>query len=102
MDCPGIKMLTNLFPQNQPYFILVAKQLNPLNRRLHMKILKLQTLRGPNYWSIRRQSLIEMRLDLEEMDEVFSNQVSGFYEGLVEALPSLKITAALQGIAVAF
>jgi len=55
-----------------------------------MRILKLQTLRGPNYWSIRRQNLIEMRLDLEEMDEVFSNQVSGFYEGLVEALPSLE------------
>ncbi|WP_390883436.1 cyanophycin synthetase family protein [Kovacikia minuta] len=54
-----------------------------------MKILKLQTLRGPNYWSIRRPNLIEMRLDLEQMDEVFSNQIDDFYEGLVEALPSL-------------
>jgi cyanophycin synthetase len=54
-----------------------------------MRILKLQTLRGPNYWSIRRQNLIEMRLDLEQLDEVFSDQISGFYEGLVEALPSL-------------
>ncbi|MGA7932940.1 MAG: cyanophycin synthetase [Kovacikia sp.] len=54
-----------------------------------MKILKLQTLRGPNYWSIRRPNLIEMRLDLEQMDEIFSDQISGFYEGLVEALPSL-------------
>ena len=32
-----------------------------------MKILKIQTLRGPNYWSIRRQKLIVMRLDLEDL-----------------------------------
>ncbi|OLP20199.1 cyanophycin synthetase [Leptolyngbya sp. 'hensonii'] len=54
-----------------------------------MKILKIQTLRGPNYWSIRRQKLIVMRLDLEDLAETPSNQVSGFYEGLTGALPSL-------------
>ncbi len=55
-----------------------------------MRILKIQTLRGPNYWSIRRQKLIVMRLDLEELAEKPSNQIPGFYEGLVEALPSLE------------
>jgi cyanophycin synthetase len=54
-----------------------------------MKLLKVQTLRGPNYWSIRRQKLIVMRLDLEELADRPSNTISGFYEGLVEALPSL-------------
>jgi len=54
-----------------------------------MKILKIQTLRGPNYWSIRRQKLIVMRLDLEELAETPSNQIQGFYEGLTNVLPTL-------------
>jgi cyanophycin synthetase len=55
-----------------------------------MRILKIQTLRGPNYWSIRRHKLIVMRLDLENLAETPSNEIPGFYEGLVEALPSLE------------
>ncbi|MFH7025854.1 MAG: cyanophycin synthetase [Heteroscytonema crispum UTEX LB 1556] len=55
-----------------------------------MRILKIQTLRGPNYWSIRRHKLIVMRLDLENLAETPSNEILGFYEGLVEALPSLE------------
>jgi cyanophycin synthetase len=54
-----------------------------------MKILKIQTLRGPNYWSIRRQKLVVMRLDLEELIDKPSNQLPGFVEGLVKVLPSL-------------
>jgi cyanophycin synthetase len=55
-----------------------------------MRILKIQTLRGPNYWSIRRHKLIVMRLDLENLAETPSHEIPGFYEGLVEALPSLE------------
>ncbi|WP_414586923.1 cyanophycin synthetase [Scytonema sp. PCC 10023] len=55
-----------------------------------MRILKIQTLRGPNYWSIRRHKLIVMRLDLENIAETPTNELPGFYEGLVEALPSLE------------
>ncbi len=54
-----------------------------------MKILKTQTLRGPNYWSIKRNKLILMRLDLEELTEKPSNEIPGFYEALVKTLPSL-------------
>lgn len=54
-----------------------------------MKILKMLTLRGPNYWSIRRHKLIVMRLDLENLANSPTNQIPGFYEGLTEALPSL-------------
>ncbi len=54
-----------------------------------MKVLKTQTLRGPNYWSIRCPKLIVVRLDLEDLAESPSNEISGFYEGLVAALPSL-------------
>ena len=54
-----------------------------------MRILKTQTLRGPNYWSIRRQKLIQMRLDLEDLAEKPSNLIPGFYEGLKQTLPTL-------------
>ena len=54
-----------------------------------MKVLKTQTLRGPNYWSIRYSKLIIIRLDLEELAERPSNTIDGFYEGLVGVLPSL-------------
>lgn len=54
-----------------------------------MRILKTQTLRGPNYWSIRHHKLIIVRLDLEDLAERPSNEIPGFYDGLVEALPSL-------------
>ena len=54
-----------------------------------MRILKIQTLRGPNYWSIRRHKLVVMRLDLEALADKPSNEIPGFYEGLVQVLPSL-------------
>jgi cyanophycin synthetase len=54
-----------------------------------MKILRTQTLRGPNYWSIRRDKIIVMRLDLEDLAEKPSNEIPGFYEGLIDVLPSL-------------
>ena len=54
-----------------------------------MRILKTQTLRGPNYWSIRRNKLIVMQLDLEELTEKMSSEIPGFYEGVLKVLPSL-------------
>jgi cyanophycin synthetase len=55
-----------------------------------MKILKTQTLRGPNYWSIRHQKLIVLRLDLEDRLDTLTHQIPGFYEGLVALLPGLQ------------
>ncbi len=55
-----------------------------------MKILKTQTLRGPNYWSIRRAKLIIMRLDLEDLAQRPSSDIAGFSEGLVRLLPILE------------
>ena len=54
-----------------------------------MKILKTQTLRGPNYWSIHYAKLIIVRLDLEELADRPSNMIPGFYDGMVVAMPSL-------------
>ncbi|MEM9483603.1 MAG: cyanophycin synthetase [Cyanobacteria bacterium P01_F01_bin.116] len=55
-----------------------------------MKILHTRTLRGPNYWSIRRPKLIVVRLDLEGLADSPSDTLPGFYEGLVQVLPSLE------------
>jgi len=50
-----------------------------------MKILKIQTLRGSNYWSIQRHQLVVLRLDLED----FQVQRTSFYQNLCKVLPSL-------------
>lgn len=53
-----------------------------------MKILKTQTLCGPNYWSIDHPHLIIIHLDLEK-DNRYSDEIPDFYEGLREILPNL-------------
>ena len=50
-----------------------------------MKILKIQTLRGPNYWSIQKHHLVVVRLDLED----FQLKRPSFYQNLCKVLPSL-------------
>lgn len=54
-----------------------------------MRILKTLTLRGPNYWSIRRTKLIVMRLDLEDLAQKYTNEIPGFLDGLARVLPTL-------------
>lgn len=54
-----------------------------------MKILKIQALRGPNIWSVRRKKLIQMRLDLEELEERPTNKIEGFRERIEALMPSL-------------
>jgi cyanophycin synthetase len=54
-----------------------------------MKIIEIKVLRGPNYWSVRRNKLIQMRLDLEEMEQRPTNKISGFRQKIEELLPSM-------------
>lgn len=54
-----------------------------------MKIEKIQALRGPNIWSIRRKKLIQMRLNLEELENFPTNKVPGFRERIEKLMPSL-------------
>ena len=54
-----------------------------------MKILGIQVLRGPNIWSITRKKLIQMRLDLEELEQQPTNLIPGFSERIEALLPSL-------------
>ena len=52
-----------------------------------MKIKYIRVLSGPNYWSLR--PCIQMRLDIEELEDKPTNKISGFYNGLKTLLPSL-------------
>jgi cyanophycin synthetase len=54
-----------------------------------MKILKIQALRGPNIWSINRKKLIQMRLDLEELEQRPTNKIEGFRERLEAMFPTM-------------
>ncbi|OUD36242.1 cyanophycin synthetase [Flavobacterium sp. FPG59] len=54
-----------------------------------MKIIKIQALRGPNIWSIQRKKLIQMRLDLEEMEQFPTNKIEGFRKRIEAMLPSM-------------
>lgn len=54
-----------------------------------MRILDIKVMKGPNYWSIRRHKLIQMKLDLEDMEQKPSNLIDGFSERLEKMFPSM-------------
>jgi len=54
-----------------------------------MKIDEIKILRGPNYWSVRRPKLIQMKLDLEDMEQRPTNSIPGFLDRLKELIPSM-------------
>ncbi len=55
-----------------------------------MEILETRTLRGPNYWSGYWKKLIIMRLDIGDYEEKPTNQIDGFFERMVEVIPTLQ------------
>ncbi|MBX3292456.1 MAG: cyanophycin synthetase [Acidobacteria bacterium] len=55
-----------------------------------MEILEIRTLRGPNYWSGYWKKLIIMRLDIGVFERKPTNKIKGFYERMVEVMPSLS------------
>lgn len=54
-----------------------------------MKILSVQALRGPNIWSVNRKKLIQMRLDLEDMEQKPTDKIPGFRERLEAMFPTM-------------
>ena len=63
-----------------------------------MNIEKIQALRGPNIWSIRRKKLIQMRLDLQEMENFPTNKIDGFRERIEKLIPSLISHRCSEGV----
>ncbi len=58
-------------------------------KNINMKIVEIKILRGPNYWSVRRTKLIQMKLDLEELEQQPTNTIDGFRERLEKMFPSM-------------
>ena len=54
-----------------------------------MKIVEIKVLKGPNYWSVRRTKLIQMKLDLEEMEQRPTNSIDGFRQRLEKMFPTM-------------
>ena len=54
-----------------------------------MQILEIRTLRGPNYWSGYWKKLIIMRLDIGDYEDRPTDQIDGFYERMMDVMPSL-------------
>ena len=63
-----------------------------------MKILEIKVLRGPNYWSVRRSKLIQMKLDLEEMEQKPTNLIPGFRERLEAMFPTMYEHRCSEGV----
>lgn len=62
-----------------------------------MKIIEIKVLKGPNYWSVRRGKLIQMKLDLEDMEQRPTNKIEGFRERLEKLLPSMYTHRCSEG-----
>lgn len=65
-----------------------------------MKILEIKVLKGPNYWSVRRTKLIQMKLDLEELEQSPTNKIPGFRERLEKMFPTMiehRCSEAMRG-----
>lgn len=54
-----------------------------------MRIRQINAMRGPNYWSVNRDKLIVMVLDLEDLEEKPTNKIPGFQERLEAMFPSM-------------
>ena len=65
---------------------------------LSMTILEIKVLKGPNYWSVRRPKLIQMKLDLEEKENMPTNKIPGFRERLEKLMPSLYEHRCSEGV----
>ncbi len=63
-----------------------------------MKVIDIKVMRGPNYWSIKRHKLIQMRLDLEEMEERPTNKIPGFRVRLETLFPSMYSHRCSEGV----
>ncbi len=67
-----------------------------------MNIIEIKILKGPNYWSVRRPNLIQMKLDLEEMEKRPTNKIPGFRERLEKVFPEMYSHRCSVGIAGGF
>lgn len=54
-----------------------------------MEIKNIKATCGPNYWSVSKQKLIVMELDIQELETQPTNEISGFYPRIRKVFPGL-------------
>src|SRR5215213_5866416 len=62
-----------------------------------MKIAEIKILRGPNYWSIKNHKVIQLLIDLDELKEVRTNEITGFHDRLKNLMPTLYNHSCVEG-----
>lgn len=67
-----------------------------------MEIRSINAMRGPNYWSVNRDKLIVMVLDLEDLEEKPTDKIDGFQERLEAMFPSMYSHRCSEGTAGGF
>ncbi len=63
-----------------------------------MKIVEIKVLKGPNYWSVRRNKLIQMKLDLQELEQHPTNTIDGFRQRLQTMFPTMYEHRCSEGV----
>ena len=76
-----------MYPLQHLNKIINKKALN--HKRQLMNIAEIKILKGPNYWSVRRNKLIQMKLDLEDMEQRPTNLIPGFKDRLQKIFPGM-------------
>lgn len=70
----------------------------PENLSNQLKILGINVMNGPNYWSDTRYHLIVMLLDLGRLEAYPSNKIPGFRKRLEKIMPSLYSHRCSEGV----
>src|SRR5437763_11743450 len=63
-----------------------------------MRIADIRSMTGPNYWSIQIHKIVVMLLDLEELEEIPTNKIPGFYQRLRKLIPTLETHLCGEGV----
>ena len=75
-----------------------SKSLKLIGQLLSMQILEIKVLKGPNYWSVRRPKLVQMKLDLEELEQRPTNEIDGFRQRLEALIPTIYEHRCSEGV----
>ena len=54
-----------------------------------MKVVEQRIMRGPNYWSVKHPKIIVLKVDLEDVAEVKTNEIPGFADRLEAWFPGM-------------
>ncbi|MFT4680403.1 MAG: cyanophycin synthetase [Granulosicoccus sp.] len=63
-----------------------------------MEIRSINAMRGPNYWSVNRDKLIVMVLDLEDLEQKPTDKIPGFLERLEKMFPTMFSHRCSEGV----